>query len=63
MKGFKKIFSESNPETRRAMGVYPPYPGDVFARPSYSQNKFCKKILGQKLVNMDTSQICGKKKS
>lgn len=66
MMSFKEFFkqSESSPSTRHAMGPYPPQPDDAFARPGYSQSKFCGKMADKKFkpVNMDTSMVCGKKR-
>lgn len=56
---------ESTPSTRNALGIYPPQADTIFSRPSYSQANFCRKIKapGVRLDNMNTKQVCGKKKS
>lgn len=50
---------ESSASTRRAIGLYPPQPGDLFVRPPYGKDVTCKKLGGFKLVNMDVTKICG----
>ena len=56
---------ESSPSTRNAMGIYPPQADTVMSKPGYSQNRFCDKIKapGVKLDNMNTSMVCGKKRT
>jgi hypothetical protein len=61
LNGFKR-WLESSPSTRRALGLYPPQPGDVFVRPPYGKEFTCKKLNDFPLDNMDVSKICGGKK-
>jgi hypothetical protein len=53
--------NESSPSTRRALGTYPPQPGDFFVRPPYGKASTCKKVGGFKLYNMDISSLCKEK--
>lgn len=67
MISFKKwLFTkESSASTRRALGIYPPQPGDFFVRPPYGLANTCKKLDGFKLSNMNVANLCkgqGKKK-
>jgi hypothetical protein len=52
---------ESSASTRRALGIYPPQPGDFFVRPPYGKDSTCRKIGSFRTYNMDVTKICGKK--
>ncbi len=61
---FKEFMNakESTPATRRAMGVYPPQPSDIYANPPYSKERFCQKSKGVAFQNLDIGSICKKKR-
>lgn len=56
-----RLQNESSARTRRALGNYPPYASDIFVRPPYSVNAFCRKIKdGNYKLNFGTD-FCEKK--